>query len=354
MARRIEKHLKQDPGRFFLDLDQPRALREYLIHKGLLDGEEQVTLLEKPGEGNMNCVARAGTGKRSFIIKQSRPWVEKYPQIDAPENRASIEGQFYELVSSDSTIRKALPDLIFKDPHSNILVLEDVGESADYSFLYNTAATLQKEEITMLIGFLTRLHLTFTRESTDGYITNKEMRQLNHEHIFIFPLMPDNGLNLDAINEGLDEVAKTYHGDSALREKAEKLGKLYLRDGDHLLHGDFYPGSWLKTSSGIRIIDPEFCFFGPGEFDLAIFTAHLIMAGEDQGNVRIALEQYRCESTLDPEIFFNFVGIEIIRRIIGVAQLPLSLDLVQKAQLLKESRFLLLDPDRSVFLKLLK
>jgi 5-methylthioribose kinase len=34
----------------------------------------------------MNCVLRIETAARSFIIKQSRGYVERYPQIAAPES----------------------------------------------------------------------------------------------------------------------------------------------------------------------------------------------------------------------------------------------------------------------------
>jgi 5-methylthioribose kinase len=39
----------------------------------------------------MNCVLRIETA-RSFIIKQSRGYVEKYPQIAAPAERVLTEG----------------------------------------------------------------------------------------------------------------------------------------------------------------------------------------------------------------------------------------------------------------------
>lgn len=46
--------------------------------------DEVVEGVEREGEGNMNCVVRVMTSRRSFILKQSRPWVEKYPGFAAP------------------------------------------------------------------------------------------------------------------------------------------------------------------------------------------------------------------------------------------------------------------------------
>ena len=35
----------------------------------------------RAGDGNMNCTVRVTTGTGTLIVKQSRPWVEKYPRF---------------------------------------------------------------------------------------------------------------------------------------------------------------------------------------------------------------------------------------------------------------------------------
>ncbi|MBK8314154.1 MAG: hypothetical protein IPL01_09085 [Acidobacteria bacterium] len=62
--------------------------------KGWLNTDERVISAGKAGEGNMNYTLRVETSDRSFILKQARPWVEKYPQVSAPWDRAIVEGSF--------------------------------------------------------------------------------------------------------------------------------------------------------------------------------------------------------------------------------------------------------------------
>ena len=64
----------------------------------ILEGEN-ISSFEVPGEGNMNFTLRITTKRRSFIIKQSRNYVEKYPQIAAPEDRTQREADFYNAIS---------------------------------------------------------------------------------------------------------------------------------------------------------------------------------------------------------------------------------------------------------------
>jgi 5-methylthioribose kinase len=102
-----------------------------------------------------------------------------------------------------------------------------------------------------------------------------------------------------------------------------------------LLHGDYYPGSWLKTDTGIKIIDPEFCHYGSREFDLGVLMAHLYLTRQDQYIIDAVSEIYTGFYDLNISILNGFVGIEIMRRLIGLAQLPLKMDLKTKSELMK-------------------
>jgi 5-methylthioribose kinase len=72
---------------------------------------EQILSVEKPGEGNMNVVLRIRTNKRSFIVKQSRPFVQKYPDIAAPIERIDVEYQFYKAVTNKA-IEPHIPKIL--------------------------------------------------------------------------------------------------------------------------------------------------------------------------------------------------------------------------------------------------
>jgi 5-methylthioribose kinase len=77
---------------FILNANEPEELAAYLQQLKWLDEQETIVSLSKPGEGNMNCVLRVETATRSFIVKQSRGYVEKYPQV--PASRVLTEGAF--------------------------------------------------------------------------------------------------------------------------------------------------------------------------------------------------------------------------------------------------------------------
>ncbi|MDL1893438.1 GNAT family N-acetyltransferase, partial [Sphingobacteriales bacterium CHB3] len=66
---------------------------------------------ERVGDGNMNMTVRVRTAGSSFILKQARPWVVKYPQIAAPVERAEVEAAFYAAVGRVEEVSRRMPRL---------------------------------------------------------------------------------------------------------------------------------------------------------------------------------------------------------------------------------------------------
>jgi len=300
---------------------------------GWIDADESITGLASAGPGNMNRTLRAMVSNRSIILKQSVPFVARYPEIPAPVDRIDVEARFYRAIADQPELSMRVPDVLGYDPANHLLCLEDLGAGRDFTDMYERPGATgrwREGHLTTLIGWLWRLHaLPITLERLPDGLDNSSMRELNHAHIFEIPLDPNNGL---VLRPGLAGIASEYAADDALQAKASRLGELYLGRTNHespdvLLHGDFYPGSWLHHSTmGARIIDPEFAFLGPPEFDVGVLLAHLTMCGYQQPDLMTLLRSYITPPGFDYNLAMGFAGIEIIRRLLGVAQLPLSVD----------------------------
>lgn len=296
-------------------------MSSYLRELGWLGVSEQLFGAKRAGEGNMNCTLRVETNQRSFILKQARPWVTKYPHIPAPWDRAIVEGRFYELAGTLPYLAEHMPKLIAVDETARLLCLEDLGDAQDFTSIYATGK-ISGEEIETLLEFLSMLHYGFRGSMNRAAFANMEMRRLNHEYIFAQPLRADN------------EFEEDY------KAAVLALGDVYLSEGECLLHGDFFPGSWLRTASGVKVIDPEFCFFGPPEFDLGVMLAHFLLSKNNRVTPEKVLGLYG--GPVDEGLVVRFAGVEIMRRLIGIAQLPLHLNPSGKRRLLEQSREMVL------------
>lgn len=344
----IAEFRQAHPEGHFLDPADIAGLGRYLAEHGVLASEETLLSATRAGDGNMNCTLRVKTSTRTLVVKQSRPWVEKYPQFAAPWDRALREMEFYRLIAPFENLSRRMPRLLSADPGSRILVLEDLGKHGDYSDLY-AGRTFAIGEIAVLGGFLSVLHAAFDDAPPPFPFPNREMRELNHAHIFVIPFQPGNGLDLDALCAGLSACAQPFLEDATLRELAAKLGsEWYLADGPCLLHGDFFPGSIVRTPKGPFVLDPEFGFLGRPEFDVAVFAAHLLLASQPAGSIALFLRSYMPRADFDVRRMRQLAGIEIFRRILGYAQLPLPAGLPLRQELLEIARQLVLRPEGTV------
>ncbi|MCZ4407561.1 phosphotransferase [Cryomorphaceae bacterium 1068] len=315
--------------KFELKVTDLSSLESYLKKNEVIKTEEKITHLATAGEGNMNLTLRADLSERSLIVKQANPFVQKYPSIAAPVERAEMEYTFFTEAKSIKKIAHYLPRAIFYDGENHIQVIEDLGRQGDYSKYYSPDLKFPPRLTHHLVEFLQLLHTSTQKSSA---VSNFKMRELNHQHIFDIPFNPTSGLNLDETQKGLQALAKKYVlNNPELRKTATELGDIYLSvKGPALLHGDFFPGSWLDTEKGVKIIDPEFCFSGPVEFELGVFKAHLIFCGMSNRGINTILRRYGDYDKLRAD---QFAGIEILRRLFGVAQLPLSRTISEKEEL---------------------
>jgi len=281
-------------------------------------------------------VLRIETNQGTYILKQAKSYVRKYPQIPAPISRIAIEYHFLNYLNSNPFLASLSPKVLQYDAHNHLMLLEDLGEGSDFLSLYGGQRQLNSKEIKHLVNYLMHLH----QLQVTSFPNTSAMRSLNHEHIFDFPFLEENGFDLDSIQPGLQEASMPYKNDTDLKKRIQALGNRYLADGKVLMHGDFYPGSWLQVSSGIKIIDPEFGGLGDAEFDLGVFLAHLDLSAQAEDLSAQVQKDYNLP--VDWSLVQQYRGVEILRRLIGIAQLPVSLSLDAKKTLLERARTYLL------------
>jgi len=288
---------------------------------------EQLQTITSAGEGNMNVVLRVTTDLRSFILKQSRPYVQKYPDIPAPIERIDVEAQFYSALSK-TNVNNHLPNVINYAPEEYLLMMSDLGDIVDMTSIYSSRA-VNDDHLAQLVTIAYQCHRSGI---SPDFPDNMELRELNHQHIFLLPFDSDNGFSLDDVQEGLQELARPYQENHKLKSVVSELGEIYLSAGKTLVHGDYYPGSWMQSGKDIYVLDPEFAHLGHAEFDLGVMSAHLIMATHDIDYLSTITTAY--PDDIDDSLLSRYAGVEMMRRLIGLAQLPLTRTVQEKKELM--------------------
>lgn len=322
----------------------PDELSEYLSTQPWWSGGRTVAHVDSAGAGNMNRVRRLTfADNSSVVLKQATHAVERFPQIAAPIERIESERRFYERVTASPIVSGRMPSIVGSDPSNHLIALADLGNAHDASRWYDgQSARVIARALPGLLEWLTHLH----QLPTEPALGNHAMRALNHEHIFELPFASDNTLELGELAQTQFDIA----ADTELTRNVSELGEVYTGSrtagSSALLHGDFYPGSWLLEDSGEQswVIDPEFTFTGPAEFDLGVCLAHLLMCGLPLIEASSLLDAYEPGVGFSMPLSRQFAGIEVLRRLLGVARLPLVMSMQGQVELAKRARQLVTQP----------
>tara|TARA_B110000116_G_C16616948_1_gene482023 strand:- start:142 stop:861 length:720 start_codon:yes stop_codon:yes gene_type:complete len=232
---------------------------------------------------------------------------------------------------------KYFPKILYYNFDEKLIIQMDLGNRMNMTSIYNSSLLIE-EDFLELINALIVIH---NSKAEKNYPKNRSLKKINHQHIFILPFIEKNGFLLNDIQSGLEVIADRVIKNKTLASKVIDVGNKYLEIGKNIIHGDFYPGSWIKSNGNLYVIDPEFSFIGRLEFDLGVMAAHLIIATSDISYIDKIEKQY--PNTINVKLFHQFTGIEIIRRIIGIAQLPMVRTLLEKEKLVKFAEKIILN-----------
>lgn len=342
----LREHAVQEHPNFpWLSADDSAGIQAFLRARQWLQPDEAFLDCEPAGQGRMNLTLRIKTSQRSLILKQARPWVERFDHIAAPWDRMVYEHRFYVRVATLPSVAPMMADLYGYDEEARAVLIEDIPGAEPLFGLYREGK-LAEREAAELARWLRALHEA-TRGPVDPQFANRAMRQLVHEHMFVVPLKEDNGLDLDTYEPGLKAAAEKLRQDEKYMHAVRETGERYLADGACLVHGDFFPGSWLRAPQGLRIIDAECCHWGDPEFDLARAVAHFALARQRPIIAQAFLAHYHHqpgEIQYDPERLSRYAAAEVMRRLIGVSQLPVPhVTEGWRADLLERSRKAMLE-----------
>jgi 5-methylthioribose kinase len=304
-------------------------LPDYLRKVGLISPGDRLSV-EKAGDGNINWVRRAripGDG-RSWVVKQARPALERFPEYQVSTRRIVMEARYYETVAPLDR-RRLCPRVHLFDAGARVLVLEDLGDAERMDRAQARGADV-RDVARELGAFLGAVHADTRDPALARRFRNDDMQRLHGEHIFRLPYRENTFPLSPALRARADAIA----ADASLLAAIAAAYVRYLEPRGALVHGDVQSGNILLESAGpqlhARLLDAEIAHVGDPAFDVGILAAHLWLPGvargapgEAQPAVRTLWDAYRTAAgDADARDVLRYAGIEMLRRTIGAARVP--------------------------------
>jgi len=306
------------------------SLAAHLVARGLLAGGDHVGV-ETAGDGNVNWVRRARSGARSWIVKQARPALERFPQYRASTERIVFEERWF-AIARPLDARGVCPEVLDFDVARRVLVLEDLGEAErlDHALLRGSDATGVVRDVASLLG---AVHRATRDPALAARFANDDMRRLHGEHVFALPFAPNDF----PLGPELRARAERVWRDRELGEIAAASYRRYLQPRGALLHGDVQAGNVLILPGGrAKLLDAEIAHVGDPAFDVGLLLAHVLLPAVARcelaraaATVAAAWNAYASAHGADAPPFADaarHAGIEVLRRTIGAARVAAVAD----------------------------
>nr|WP_303936615.1 S-methyl-5-thioribose kinase [Treponema denticola] len=256
-------------------------------HSNFFDSNENL-VYEEIGDGNINYVYRIfdKSTKKSLILKQADVQTRVRPDGYLNPDRSIREAEVLKLYNKSAP--DFSPKIIYADPVMAAIIMEDIGS---YS---NLRMELMAGKIFYGIEeLIARFIVDTSLPSTDLVLAyqkkfkaaakfyNPDLCKITEDLVFTHPYKDVRQRNI-LLPENADWLKKKFYEDSNLIARVAVLKEKFNNYPQGLIHGDLHSGSiFVKNENEetkIKIIDPEFAFYGPIAYDLGNVLAHFIFA----------------------------------------------------------------------------
>ena len=261
---------------FLLDCDE---VISYVKEKNLFSENADLTVKEI-GDGNINYIFKVENkiDGKSIVLKQADKLLRSSGRpLDL--TRSKIEANILRI--ENDLAPHFVPEIYFYDEIMCVLAMEDISE---YKNLRTDliAGKIFPNFADNISEFLSRTLLLTTDLFMDKFEKKKNVKEFINPELcdisecLVFTEPYDNNRNRNIITAGNEEfVENTLYKNEDLHFAILKLREKFMNYSQSLIHGDLHSGSIFINEKGIKIIDPEFSFYGPMAYDIGNVIGNL-------------------------------------------------------------------------------
>ncbi|MGX7204563.1 S-methyl-5-thioribose kinase [Enterococcus pingfangensis] len=256
------------------------AVKKYVVEKlGAFSSADPLTVTEI-GDGNINYIFRVvnQATQESLIIKQADVLLRSSGRpLTIDRNR--IEAEILWL--QNELAPRFVPEVYHYDQKMYALTMEDISDYQNmrYELIEKKIFPDFSEEITEYLArtLLFTSDLVLDREVKKLRVKdfiNPEMCDISEDLVFTEPY--DDYKQQNVLTPGNESfVIKNLYENAPLQAEVALLRNNFMNNAQSLVHGDLHTGSIFINQTGLKVIDPEFAFYGPAGYDIGNVIAHL-------------------------------------------------------------------------------
>ncbi|WP_282925659.1 S-methyl-5-thioribose kinase [Helcococcus kunzii] len=234
-------------------------------------------------DGNINYVFKVWDEDtdNSVVVKQADDKLRSSGR-NLDLNRNKIE---YEILKKQNElVPKYVPKVYYYDNNMYCMIMEDISEYKNMRYEINKGKIFNNfsNDITTYLveTLLETTDLVIDRHEKKEKVklfTNIDLCDISEDLVFTEPYY--NYKNRNIIVEGLEQfVEEKLYNNKKLHTEVGYLRNRFMNYSQSLIHGDLHSGSIFINQNGIKVIDPEFAFYGPAGYDIGNVIGNLFFS----------------------------------------------------------------------------
>ena len=265
---------------FLMNTEDVKRYAVEVLHR-FAPGEE--TVCTEIGDGNINYVFRiqSAVDGHSVIVKQADRLLRSSGRpLDLYRNK--IEAAVLKL--ERELAPDYVPEVYYYDEIMSATSMEDVSDYGNLrkELMADHVYPHLSESISRFLAdtLLPTTDLVLDAEEKKQrvkFFTNPELCKITEDLVLTEPYY--NYKNRNIIFPGNEEFVRRFlYEDPCLHTEVGKLRMNFMNNAQALLHGDLHSGSIFANEAGIKVLDPEFAFYGPMGYDIGNVIGNLFFS----------------------------------------------------------------------------
>lgn len=236
---------------------------------------------EEIGDGNINYVFRVWDENKSVVVKQADVLLRSSGRpLDVYRN--TIEARALQM--EEKLAPGYVPHVYYNDSIMHTLTMEDISKYKNLRkeliachtydhFAHNISVFMAQTLLPTTDLICERAE----KKKNMQIFTNIELCDITEDLVLTEPYYNYKNRNV-ILGENQKFVEENLYHNAALKSNVACLRQRFTNYSQSLIHGDLHSGSIFINEQGIKVIDPEFAFYGPMGYDIGNVIGNLFFA----------------------------------------------------------------------------
>ena len=236
------------------------------------------------GDGNINYVFKIWSEEdgHSVIVKQADKLL-RCAGRPLDQYRNKIEAQILKL--EGELAPGYVPEVYYYDEAMAAVSMEDISAYGNlrkelmaghvYSHMAENFSTFMADTLLPTTDLVVAAD---EKKQRVKFFTNPELCEITERLVLTEPFCDAYRAENSFQPANADLVEEQLYRNTALQVEVAKLRERFMNNAQALIHGDLHSGSIFANGDGIKVIDPEFAFYGPMGYDIGNLVGNLFFS----------------------------------------------------------------------------